>query len=667
VRRIWPLLALAALALLLPNAALGSPAWLAPEQISDVPHDGRQPAVAMAPDGTVIVAYVKRPHITGPAPVRGTENEVVVRERPPGGSFGAEQVVDAGAVLNTPQLAIDPSGRAVLAWLNGNSVSTAVAPPGGGFGDILRYPDEGTSVDNFHLAVDHTGAASLIWRDFGDNALRTGFRPVSGPLAPAQTLDSPQTGSGITDHIQQLAFAEGMSGDVYAIWLHEVFDSNTSTGTSTLDGAHGSGGTYGPLQQLQSVNSSADDLGSPAVAVDSAGNALLSWTRGFSTTSLEARFWPQAASAPDSIEHPSAVSGVGANPGSSALAFDSLGSAVVGFRTGGVTGAIQYTTRSPGGAYAPAATLDSGASLGNLHLAAGSGGEIAATWFKGGGAAGAIKPAGAGFSAAHQLTTANVQDPAIASVDPQGNAAATWSQMDSGIPHVYVAGYDGTGPLIQGLSAPDNGVTGVPVAASFAAFDVWSLASTSINFGDGSAAVPGTSASHTYSKPGTYVIAPSAVDGVGTVSSLAHSIRIVSFLGSFGMTNRTFAVGKARTPVSAVKRGTTFKFTLGTPATVRIKIALKRRGVRVGKRCRAPSPKLTKGRHRKPCTFFQTKGTLTRHNQSGNVRVPFSGRIGRKALKPGSYRATATATDSAGHKSANGVVNFRIVLGRRGS
>jgi hypothetical protein len=118
--------------------------------------------------------------------------------------------------------------------------------------------------------------------------------------------------------------------------------------------------------------------------------------------------------------------------------------------------------------------------------------------------------------------------------------------------------------------------------------------------------------------------------------------------------------------VSAVKRGTTFKFTLGTPATVRIKIALKRRGVRVGKRCRAPSPKLTRGKHRKRCTFIQTKGTLTRHGLQGAARVPFSGRIGRRALKPGRYRATATGTDAAGHKSANSVVAFRIVLAKRG-
>jgi hypothetical protein len=143
-------------------------------------------------------------------------------------------------------------------------------------------------------------------------------------------------------------------------------------------------------------------------------------------------------------------------------------------------------------------------------------------------------------------------------------------------------------------------------------------------------------------------------------------VHVVSFLGSFGITNSTFAVGPRRTPVSAVKRGTTFRFTLGTPATVRIKIALRRRGVRVGKRCRAQSRRLTKGKRRKRCTFFQTKGALVRHGLQGNARVPFSGRIGRKALKIGRYRATATATDAAGHKSAGSSVTFRIVSRRHG-
>jgi hypothetical protein len=41
--------------------------------------------------------------------------------------------------------------------------------------------------------------------------------------------------------------------------------------------------------------------------------------------------------------------------------------------------------------------------------------------------------------------------------------------------------------------------------------------------------------------------------------------------------------------------------------------------------------------------------------------LKFSGRIGRRALRPGSYRATITATDAAGNKSRPKTLSFKIV------
>jgi hypothetical protein len=41
--------------------------------------------------------------------------------------------------------------------------------------------------------------------------------------------------------------------------------------------------------------------------------------------------------------------------------------------------------------------------------------------------------------------------------------------------------------------------------------------------------------------------------------------------------------------------------------------------------------------------------------------VKFSGRIGHKALKPGSYRLTIVATDAAGNKSKAKRIDFRVV------
>jgi hypothetical protein len=45
--------------------------------------------------------------------------------------------------------------------------------------------------------------------------------------------------------------------------------------------------------------------------------------------------------------------------------------------------------------------------------------------------------------------------------------------------------------------------------------------------------------------------------------------------------------------------------------------------------------------------------------------VKFSGRIGKKALKRGSYRLVVTAIDSAGNKSKAKRLSFRVVKPKR--
>ncbi len=103
--------------------------------------------------------------------------------------------------------------------------------------------------------------------------------------------------------------------------------------------------------------------------------------------------------------------------------------------------------------------------------------------------------------------------------------------------------------------------------------------------------------------------------------------------------------------------GTTLRFTLSEAATVRIVIAQAGSGRRRGKRCVAPTRKLRKARN---CTRLSVKGTLTRQPQGRQLGC-LSGRIGSKALKPGRYQATITATDAAKNTSKAKTISFTIV------
>jgi hypothetical protein len=54
-------------------------------------------------------------------------------------------------------------------------------------------------------------------------------------------------------------------------------------------------------------------------------------------------------------------------------------------------------------------------------------------------------------------------------------------------------------------------------------------------------------------------------------------------------------------------------------------------------------------------------GTLHRQAIAGANAVPFTGRIGRRALRPAAYRLVVTVTDAAGNISVPASASFRVV------
>jgi hypothetical protein len=89
-------------------------------------------------------------------------------------------------------------------------------------------------------------------------------------------------------------------------------------------------------------------------------------------------------------------------------------------------------------------------------------------------------------------------------------------------------------------------------------------------------------------------------------------------------------------------RGTRFRFTLKAPAKVTIVITRQVGGGRHGKRA-------------------VKAGRLTRANlANGRNSIAFSGRIGRRALKPGDYTASLRARNAKG-KAKPVAVRFTIV------
>ncbi len=113
-----------------------------------------------------------------------------------------------------------------------------------------------------------------------------------------------------------------------------------------------------------------------------------------------------------------------------------------------------------------------------------------------------------------------------------------------------------------------------------------------------------------------------------------------------------------------VGKGTKISFALSEAADVRISFERKASGRRNGGRCVKPKPRLLS---KKRCTRWAKTGkALTRKGlAAGPQRIAFSGRIGRKALKPGAYRLTVVATTANGTKSKPRRATFTVLAPKK--
>jgi DNA-binding beta-propeller fold protein YncE len=130
------------------------------------------------------------------------------------------------------------------------------------------------------------------------------------------------------------------------------------------------------------------------------------------------------------------------------------------------------------------------------------------------------------------------------------------------------------------------------------------------------------------------------------------------------MTNRRFAVnpsGDPETLVSArVRRGTTFVYSLSKAAGVVFRIERPASGRKVGKSCRKPS---RRNRHARPCTRYLKVGAFAVQGLDGTNRKAWSGKLGKRGIAPGRYRATLTATNPGTSPSTPRQLSFKVVSG----
>jgi hypothetical protein len=125
------------------------------------------------------------------------------------------------------------------------------------------------------------------------------------------------------------------------------------------------------------------------------------------------------------------------------------------------------------------------------------------------------------------------------------------------------------------------------------------------------------------------------------------------------LSRTTFAIGPLLPKLSRkTKVGTTISFRVDQQSITTFAFSAKKKGFKVGKRCKARAPK---GRRAKRCTRFVRVGGFRVATAAGSHKERFQGRINRRrTLKPGRYRLTLTATDPAGNQSKPRSASFRL-------
>lgn len=206
------------------------------------------------------------------------------------------------------------------------------------------------------------------------------------------------------------------------------------------------------------------------------------------------------------------------------------------------------------------------------------------------------------------------------------------------------------------------------------------------NFDDGTTGA-GATVSHTFATTGVHTATVIVADPTGLAASASASVTVNAAplvtthppgrpapgkdttpptVRSLRVAPATFAVGAGSTatvakarPKSRHHRGAKITFGLSERAKIVITFTRRTTGIKAGKSCVAPS---RKHRHGRKCTRYVAAVTLTRRSEpAGSVTIPFTGRIGRAALRPAHYRLAVLATDPSGNAGKARTTTFTVV------
>lgn len=240
--------------------------WGPTVTVSPAGQDPRLPKVALDDDGDGVIAW----HAFD-----GTEYRVYARRVSRTGALGALKVLSpAGVMAFGTDLAVDPDGDAIVTWNEGDDA-------GGFYPKMRRFTTSGwlsatqvlatnrAAAETPAVAYDRQGDAVLAWAN--DNMVQARTLSAAGTLGPLETVSADL--SPIDRHFTAQV-AIDRDGDALVTWRHwTAADQSTQVWGRWLS----RDGTVGAIRQL--TPSWHPDIVNHSVASDLDGDVLLTWDR----------------------------------------------------------------------------------------------------------------------------------------------------------------------------------------------------------------------------------------------------------------------------------------------------------------------------------------------------------------------------------------------------
>jgi hypothetical protein len=616
-----------AASVLAPVPALAAPVvepdgWTPTTTLSGTSDQARGARVAADATGTVTAVWVARDTTSSST----SSSRVVASTHVPGGGWSAPvDVSSRAAEVSAPAIVSAPGGRATVVWAQGETTSSVVLASSrsatGTWSAPVALSSSLTAVASafrVEADADANGTTTASWVDQG--VVEAATRVVDGAWS------SPVDVSPADQYVYRADLDVSSGGASAVTWRSHDRDVPPMPAPADQVGvATGSaGGAWAEPVEVTST----DDVGDPVVAVAPDGTTTVAWPdRTVPGGSLVSARRPAGGtwSAPETIT-------TGAIEQASLVALPGGRVTAAWVQTVAAGSYVAHADRA-NGAWGGPTSFYPGFGASDVSLVVDATGSTAATWVNRDAAGGpfvqvARRPAGQGWVAVDDLT-GTLTDRQLPSPEPQvawggaGDLIAVWSRINGVDNVVQTRTWDGLPPVIDTIAAPVRAKTHRPVTFSVTASDAWPPVSVAWNFSE-SIAVPGSSAEHTYSRPGSYTTKVTVTDAAGN-----ETVRFVTTSVSWSRpglqvrTNRRaiHRVGSSRSPRKVRARIT---LTQGAKVTVQVK--------RVGR------PKVVT--------------RVTKRLAAGDRTMRLTSRIGGRSLAPGRYSLVVRAKNGHGTSRA---------------